>query len=719
MRLAERKRFNLLTLLLYGLSFFLFLEWMRPLEDITNTGSVELLTIYTGMLFLLTILQLSWFFSTFIKLVGMLYIIHFIFFQGSFFDGAWLQVVMNDIIANVSLLSAGNLERLSDLFRTILFLVLLWLVSYLMHYWLMQARRIFLFFFITVIYVTVLDTFTVYDASGAIIRIVVIGLLLLSLLRIVRVQEKEGFGAVVKVPVVWVLPIAFLISFASFLGIAAPKADPQWPDPVPFIKSASNANQNIGMDGPGVSRIGYGTNDSRLGGPFLSDETVVFTADVEEKHYWRVETKAVYTGKGWEQAAVNYQPFKGSSETLYEQNVQTEIVTANIEMTGVEAFSFLVYPGQLTAVRTEAENVAFEEERISGKISTYQNGAPVVLGQYVETYDYPKFSIQELRESPNRYPADKNIYLQLPGTLPDRVNELAYEITNEESNAYDKAKAIERYFVNNGYVYETKDVAVPGPNDDYVDQFLFETLKGYCDNFSSSMVVLLRSVGIPTRWVKGFTYGEYKDFTEEDKTQYEVKNANAHSWVEAYFPGVGWVPFEPTRGFTNSANFLSSYEQNTAASEEQKEEQTFEEKEEQIEEEVENEQSKKLGSSYWHWSWVVISFLLIIGAIVVWKYYKSWIRKYTLARYKGKGNRIDAEAAYERLLWLFQIHGIKRKPEQTLREFSVQIDHMFETNDMKRLTRNYEKVLYENSVDSIKKDEFMELWENLIKKIQS
>ncbi|MBD4895172.1 hypothetical protein GUF81_05585, partial [Xanthomonas citri pv. citri] len=103
-----------------------------------------------------------------------------------------------------------------------------------------------------------------------------------------------------------------------------------------------------------------------------------------------------------------------------------------------------------------------------------------------------------------------------------------------------------------------ENVTIPKNDEDYVDQFLFETKMGYCDNFSSAMVVLLRSAGIPARWVKGYTSGEYKEAGNKNGSIYEVTNNNAHSWVEVYFPEQGWVTFEPTKGFTNPAQFTSS-----------------------------------------------------------------------------------------------------------------------------------------------------------------
>src|SRR5699024_12010235 len=89
-----------------------------------------------------------------------------------------------------------------------------------------------------------------------------------------------------------------------------------------------------------------------------------------------------------------------------------------------------------------------------------------------------------------------------------------------------------------------------------LDQFLFDSKVGYCDNYSTSMVIMLRSLDIPARWAKGFTSGEViqNGETTDDYDIYEVTNANTHSWAEVYVPGAGWGPFEPTQGFSNMGN---------------------------------------------------------------------------------------------------------------------------------------------------------------------
>ena len=140
------------------------------------------------------------------------------------------------------------------------------------------------------------------------------------------------------------------------------------------------------------------------------------------------------------------------------------------------------------------------------------------------------------------------------------MKELARDLTANHDNWFDQAKAIERYFRSGNFTYSQTDVSIPAKDQDYVDQFLFETLTGYCDNFSTSMVTMLRAVDIPARWVKGYTAGNYVGTVGSDGAIYEVTNNNAHSWVEVFFPSQGWVPFEPTRGFEGFDN-LSTYTQ--------------------------------------------------------------------------------------------------------------------------------------------------------------
>ncbi|MFT4145353.1 MAG: transglutaminase domain-containing protein [Mobilitalea sp.] len=134
-------------------------------------------------------------------------------------------------------------------------------------------------------------------------------------------------------------------------------------------------------------------------------------------------------------------------------------------------------------------------------------------------------------------------YLGLPEELPERVYQLAQDITKEYSTKYEKLKAIEQYLISN-YTYTLKVKPLP-EGKDFADYFLFETKQGYCTYYATAMAVLGRCIGIPTRYVEGYL----GVFDKKDGDMYLVTNSQAHAWAEAYFEGVGWIPFEATTPF--------------------------------------------------------------------------------------------------------------------------------------------------------------------------
>lgn len=133
-------------------------------------------------------------------------------------------------------------------------------------------------------------------------------------------------------------------------------------------------------------------------------------------------------------------------------------------------------------------------------------------------------------------------YLQLPAALPPRVRALAGDLTTAAASRYDAAVAIAGY-LQDGYTYSLK-TRVPPSGADFTDDFLFGTRQGYCVHFATAMTVLLRSSGIPARYVQG--YGPGTAVPGSVPQRYSVTGGDAHAWVEVYFPGAGWVPFDPT-----------------------------------------------------------------------------------------------------------------------------------------------------------------------------
>ena len=148
----------------------------------------------------------------------------------------------------------------------------------------------------------------------------------------------------------------------------------------------------------------------------------------------------------------------------------------------------------------------------------------------------------ELRNASTNY--DRFItdhYLQLPASLPQRVRDKAAELTAGKDNPYDKAKAISDYLRSEAFTY-SQDIEAPPRDADGVDYFLFETRTGYSDYFASSMVVLLRSAGVPSRLAAGYAPGEY----DSENDVRVIRDHDSHGWVQVFFPGYGWIDFEPT-----------------------------------------------------------------------------------------------------------------------------------------------------------------------------
>lgn len=151
-------------------------------------------------------------------------------------------------------------------------------------------------------------------------------------------------------------------------------------------------------------------------------------------------------------------------------------------------------------------------------------------------------TIPELRSAGRDYPewvTEK--YLQLPEDFSPRIRGLALEIAAPYDNPYDQALAITNY-LREQIEYATA-VSLPGEDNlDPLEYFLFESRRGFCNYYATAQVLMLRSLGIPARLAVGFAQG----YADLQGMLYTVRERDAHAWPEVYFPGYGWVEFEPT-----------------------------------------------------------------------------------------------------------------------------------------------------------------------------
>ncbi|MBI5822537.1 MAG: transglutaminase domain-containing protein [Chloroflexi bacterium] len=150
-------------------------------------------------------------------------------------------------------------------------------------------------------------------------------------------------------------------------------------------------------------------------------------------------------------------------------------------------------------------------------------------------------TITELRGAGREYPAwVTDRYLQLPADFSARIQARAFEITAEFDNPYDQAAAITSY-LRSEITYNPL-MSFPEGTEDPLEYFLLEGRQGFCNYYASAEVLMLRSIGVPTRLAVGFAQGE----PNLQNTFYTVRERDAHAWPEVYFPRYGWIEFEPT-----------------------------------------------------------------------------------------------------------------------------------------------------------------------------
>lgn len=289
--------------------------------------------------------------------------------------------------------------------------------------------------------------------------------------------------------------------------------------------------------------IGFSTHvDLRLRGTLA--DTVVMRVRSTRPAFWRGLAFDEYTGIGWRMSDKAVQEYASDQPRIVprfgpdepwpagsEQVIQTFYIEAaqpNVFFAAYRPFEVYVPTGSLgvdgyAGLRSP---VGLEVGTIYSVISRVPAPGPLLLRR-------PRTEIPDsIREK----------YLQLPA-IPGRVRDLALAITANETSDYDRAVAINRFLVRN-YKYNLRAPLLPR-GADAADYFLFASFQGSCEAFASVMVVLLRAAGVPARLVTGYTPGTYNVFTG----YHDVRNSDAHAWVEVYFPVAGWIEFEPTPGF--------------------------------------------------------------------------------------------------------------------------------------------------------------------------
>ena len=309
--------------------------------------------------------------------------------------------------------------------------------------------------------------------------------------------------------------------------------------------------------GIGVSATGFST-DVALAGSIKKSHAIVFTytwnGDSGPRYFRGVNITDTLQGQWRYSVSPDVIRVANGTTPQYadvDQKLGATTFTVNmISPPGGGNQDILFYPGifsksnrdtlvRQVAIVTDPEIATVD--RLSSLLPAVSNGTYSITTQYsVATED-------ELNQAGTVYPKWLAAYSSLPAEgyrSPDalaRIHKLAVEVTTRANarTPYQKAKAIETYLRT--YKYTLTPRTAPAGVDP-IDFFLFTSQEGYCEFFATAMGDMLRSVGIPTRLVNGFGAG-LPDVTTHS---WVVRGEDAHTWVESYFPGYGWITFEPT-----------------------------------------------------------------------------------------------------------------------------------------------------------------------------
>lgn len=249
--------------------------------------------------------------------------------------------------------------------------------------------------------------------------------------------------------------------------------------------------------------------------------------------HWRGRSYDHFDGVRWSRSRAL--PPSSAPRSWYRNRWDGETITQRIFGAALEArVLFALHP----ALDIAAENGMQPLFDNAGDFLYWGSVAPVYTVRSMAAR--PPASM--LREADDGFTPPARYFLQLPDDLDPRIRALADSLTAGLETRWDKAVAIERWLGTLGYTRTLPGTAA----ETSLDHFLFERREGHCEYFSTAMVVLLRAAGIEARNVNGFLGGEWSEFGN----YLAVTQNSAHSWAEVWFPGYGWVTFDPTPAAT-------------------------------------------------------------------------------------------------------------------------------------------------------------------------
>jgi transglutaminase-like putative cysteine protease len=312
----------------------------------------------------------------------------------------------------------------------------------------------------------------------------------------------------------------------------------------------------VGGDFRGAGGVSFGSR-ATISARWFSDDKVAFTATVPKETEglrWRAATYDTFALKAWLQTSVTAIPVAAGSPLLpmTPENPDPALTLATTITVTPDTYgdTLLLAPGAPTSVDRASNLLLFGTDGWFAGVDLPGGRSPyTVVSSVLRPFDEQAITENKLRAASEDYPADIAArYTDVPENAlgPDSLKLLQTLLDlSPSSDPYDLAATMQGYLSSSRFTYSTDLTKRVCDAASEVECFA-RTQQGYCLHYASTMAILLRAANpdnrIPTRLVQGFLPGERSGTTET------VRNRNAHAWVEVYFPGYGWIPFDPTGG---------------------------------------------------------------------------------------------------------------------------------------------------------------------------
>ncbi|MBI1844423.1 MAG: DUF3488 domain-containing protein [Actinobacteria bacterium] len=279
----------------------------------------------------------------------------------------------------------------------------------------------------------------------------------------------------------------------------------------------------------------------------------VFSVRSEARSYWRLTSLERFDGQIWSSEG-RYNKASGDLPVAMRPTEPTSNQTVTQNFTIAELSSIWL-PAAFQPTAVKGTSVRYDPT--SASLLTEK---PTANGQtYEVTSILTSLTPNDLKTAPPATPSTiTTTYLKLPENFSPRLRAEAKRIVTPAATAYDQARLLQDYF-RSGFTYDLN--VPPGHTGNILENFVFETRRGYCEQFAGVYAAMARSIGLPARVAVGFTPGE-----QAADGRYVVRGANGHAWPEVYLAGYGWVAFEPTpgRGIPNAEAYTGVPEQQAA-----------------------------------------------------------------------------------------------------------------------------------------------------------